>query len=175
LVVLYCLKIKGGTSYRELVDWLAEMPRLHQRLGLTRWPHFTPVQKAFQRLSPAVWRVLQRISATLGGDGVAALDASGWDRSHASRYYTQRIKLKIRSLKTTLLVNTRAQTVLDLHVTTTRKHDTQIAPPQRNLEHFETLAADKGYDDQTYRGWLRSWGKRPLIKHREFTERCINH
>lgn len=30
------------------------------------------------------------------------------------------------------------------------------------------LAANKGYDDQTHRNRLRSWGKRPLIKHREF-------
>jgi IS5 family transposase len=51
-----------------------------------------------------------------------------------------------------------------------RTHDTRIAPQLtgRNLERFEALAADKGYDDKTYRNQLRSWGKRPLIKHREF-------
>ncbi len=78
--------------------------------------------------------------------GVAAVDSSGWDRSHASRYYTQRVKLKIRALKTTLLVDTQAQMVLDVHVTTTCNHDTQIAPQLtgRNLERFEALAADKG-------------------------------
>ncbi len=147
------------------------MPRIRKALGLKRLPHFTTVQKAFQRLSPAIWRVLQRISASLlHGDGVAAVDSSGWDRSSASRSYTQRIKLKLRALKTTLLVDTGAQTVLDLHVTTTRTHDTQIGPQltERNLEHFEALAADKGYDDQTHRDRLRAWGKRPLIKHREF-------
>jgi len=37
---------------------------------------------------------------------------------------TQRIKLQ--ALKTTLLVDTRAQTVLDVHVTTTRKHDRSL-------------------------------------------------
>lgn len=43
------------------------------------------------------------------------------------------------------LVDTPAQTVLDLHVTITRTHDTQIASclTERNLEQFETLAADK--------------------------------
>ena len=48
-------------------------------------------------------------------------------------------------------MDTQAQTVLDVHVTTTRKHDTQIAPSltERNLERFATLVADKGYDDQT--------------------------
>jgi IS5 family transposase len=171
LVVLSCLKIKLGVTYRELIDWLEEMPRLRESLGLKPPPHCTTLQKAFQRLSTAIWRVRQRLSASLlPGDGVAAVDSSGWDRSYASRSYTQRVKLKIRALKTTLLVDTRVQMVLDVHVTTTRKHDTQIAPrlTERNLKRFEVLAADKGYDDQTYRGWLRSWGKRPLIKHREF-------
>lgn len=126
-------------------------------------------EKAFQRLSLAIWRVLQRLSAFLG-DGVAALDTTGWERSYASRYYTQRINLKIRALKTTLLVDTGAQTVLDVHVTTRRTHDTQIAPQltERNLERFRTLVADKGYDDGAHRHWLTAWGKRHLIKHREF-------
>ncbi len=129
LITLYCLKIKLGTPYRELIDWLSEMPRIRKALGLKKLPHFTTVQKAFQRLGAVVWHVLQRLSASLlPGDGVAAVDGSGWDRSYASRYYTQRIKLKLRALKTTLLVDTRAQTVLDLHVTTTRTHDTQIGP-----------------------------------------------
>lgn len=105
------------------------MDRLCKALGLGRLPHFTTVQKAFQRLSSAIWRVLQRISASLlAGDGVAALDASGWDRSYASRYYTQRLHLKMRALKTTLLVDTQTQAVLEVHVTTTRRYDTQIGP-----------------------------------------------
>jgi len=171
LITLYCLKLKLGVSYRELIDWLSEMPRLQEALGLRRLPHFTTVQKAFARLETAVWRVLQRVSASLvKGDPIVALDASGWDRSYASRYYTQRAKLKIRSLKVSLLVDTGAQTVLDLHVTTTRKHDTQIGPKltERNLERFQILTADKGYDDRTHRQRLRQLGKRPLIRHREF-------
>ena len=171
LVGLYCLKIKLGVTYRELGDWLEEMPRIREALGLKQLPHFTTVPKAFQRLSTAIWRVLQRISASLlWGDGVAAVDASGWDRSYASRYYTQRVKLKIRAIKTTLLVDTGAQMVLDLHVTTTRKHDTRIGPQltERNLERFEALVADKGYDDRRHRDRLKAWGKRALIRHREF-------
>ena len=171
LITLYCLKLKLRATYRELLDQLQEMPRLQEALGLKRLPHFTTVQKAFQRLSTTIWRVLQRVSASLvEGSGVAALDATGWDRSYVSRYYTQRVKLKIRALKVTLLVETQAQTVLDVHLTTTRKHDTQIAPEitKRNLERFQTLVADKGYDDRSYREWLRNRGKRPLIRHRGF-------
>ena len=171
LITLYCLKLKLRATYRELIDWLAEMPKIQEALGLRRLPHFTTVQKAFQRLSTSIWRVLQRVSSYLvGGDGVAALDATGWDRSYASRYYTQRVKLKIRSLKTTLLVDTQAQMILDLHLTTTRRRDTQIGPKltERNLERFHTLIADKGHDDRGHRQRLRRAGKRPLIRHRGF-------
>lgn len=75
LVVLYCLKIKLGVTYREREDWLREMPRIRETLGLKQLPHCTTVQKAFQRWSP--WRVRQRRGAALSvGDGVAARDAS---------------------------------------------------------------------------------------------------
>jgi len=57
-LVFYCPKL--GVTYRELVDWLGEMPHLWE--SLQQLPHFTTVQqKAFQRLSTAIWCVLQRI------------------------------------------------------------------------------------------------------------------
>jgi IS5 family transposase len=68
-------------------------------------------------------------------------------------------------------VDTRANAILDLHVTTTRKHDSQIAPwvLKRNADEVEILLGDKGYDDQNIRKLAREEGVRPLIKHREFS------
>ena len=59
----------------------------------------------------------------------------------------------------------------DLHITTTRKHDTQIAPSliDRNTSEIEVLLGNKGYDDQQIRGMGRENSIRPLIKHREFS------
>jgi hypothetical protein len=56
LVVLYCLKLKLGVTYRERIDWLGEMSRIQQALSLRRLPHFTTVQKAFARLETASFR-----------------------------------------------------------------------------------------------------------------------
>jgi hypothetical protein len=55
-------------------------------------------------------------------------------------------------------------------MTTTRKHDAQIAPGllRRNKGFFRVLIADKGYDDGRLRGMLRRMKVRPLIRHREF-------
>jgi IS5 family transposase len=120
----------------------------------------------------AVWRVLLNLSVSLlPTNGVAGIDASGFDRSHASKHYTKRAKLTIQQLKVTLLVDTRVNAVLDLYITTTRKHDTQIAPSliSRNTAKVDVLLGDKGYDDQQIRMMARENGIRPLIKYREFS------
>ena len=104
-------------------------------------------------------------------NGVVGIDASGFDRSHASKHYTKRTKLTIQQLKLTLLVDTRVNAILDVHVTTTRKHDSKIAPSliKRNTGGVAVLLGDKGYDDQKIRTLARETGVRPLIKHREFS------
>ena len=119
----------------------------------------------------AVWRVLLNLSVSLLPTNGVVIDASGFDRSHASKRYTKRAKLTIQQLKVTLLVDTRANAILDVHITTTRKHDTQIAPSliDRNTAEVDVLLGDKGYDDQQIRAMARENGIRPLIKHREFS------
>jgi IS5 family transposase len=128
--------------------------------------------KVFDHLEMAVWRVLLNISlADLPLNGVAGIDASGFERAHASVHYTKRTNLTIQQLKTTLLVDTAANAILDIHVTTVREHDTQIAPQlvTCNAESITVLAGDKGYDDQKLRRLTCNHGIQPLIKHREFT------
>jgi len=99
------------------------------------------------------------------------VDASGFDRSHASKDYTKRAELTIQQLKVTLLVDAKVNAILDLHVTTTPKHDSQIAPSliKRNPEDIEILLSDKWCDDQKIRQLAHQHEVRPLIKHREFT------
>ncbi|ELZ61503.1 transposase IS4 family protein [Haloferax sp. ATCC BAA-645] len=79
--------------------------------------------------------------------------------------------MTIQQLKVTLLVDTRSNVILDVHVTTTRKHDSQIAPSliKRNTGEVAVLLGDKGYDDQKVRRLARESGVRPVIKHREFS------
>lgn len=150
-VILLRLKVKKTTTYRALVDELIEMPRIRDALGLDSIPAASTLCKAFNRLEMVVWRVLLNVSlAGLPLNGVTGIDASGFERAHASAHYTKRTNLSIQQLKTTLLVDTATTAVLDIHVTTTRKHDTQIAPQvvKRNSESITVLMGDKGYDGQ---------------------------
>ena len=96
------------------------MPRIQNAIGLTEIPTPSTLCKAFDRLDMAVWRVLLNLSIPLlPTNGVVGIDASGFDRSHASKHYTKRTKLTIQQLKVTLLVGTRANAILDLYVTNT--------------------------------------------------------
>lgn len=120
----------------------------------------------------AVWRVLLNLSVTLlPTNGIVGVDASGPDRIHASKHYTKRTKLTIQQLKMTLLVDTRSNAIIDVHITTTRKHDSKIAPSliKLNTGKVAVLLGNKGYDDEKVRALVRETGVRPLIKHREFS------
>lgn len=118
-VVLLCLQVKKTSTYRDLVDELIEMPRIREALNLDVIPAPSTLCKAFSRLEMAVWRVLLNVSlADLPLNGVTGIDASGFERSHASAHYTKRTSLTIQQLKTTLLIDTATNAVLDIHVTT---------------------------------------------------------
>ncbi|EMA26828.1 transposase IS4 family protein [Haloarcula argentinensis DSM 12282] len=81
----------------------------------------------------------QPFGRILPTNGVVGIDASGFDRSHASKHYTKRAKLTIQQLKVTLLVDVWSSAIIDAHVTTTRKHDSQIAPSLIKHRAFSSL------------------------------------
>jgi hypothetical protein len=71
-------------------------------------------------------RILRSSARLSPRTSVTGIDASGFERAHTSTHYTN---LTIQQLKTTPLVDTDTNAVLDIQLTTTRKHDNQI-PPQ---------------------------------------------
>ena len=69
-----------------------------------------------------------------------------------------------------MLVDTDSCAILDLHCPGHWPHDTQTScrVALRNTKKIESLAGDKGYDDQSLRDALRLEGVRPLLRHRLF-------
>ena len=173
VVSLHCLRIYLEKSYREALDLLSEMPQILAEIGLEEGdlPDHSTLVKAFDRFEMKVWRVLLRLSAQLHDTADhAAMDATFFDRETASKHYCRRTNYRVQTLKTTALVDTKTQAVLDVHCTTEKRHDTQIGWQLAlcNAGEIASLAADKGYDWQRLREKLREEGVRPLIKHREF-------
>lgn len=172
-LAIACLRIKTRQKYEETEEMLLNMPMLCDLLGLSQVPDYTTICKAFQRLKANVLLLMLYLTAhQVGCSGKTSVDATCFDRRHASKHYVQRCKMRLKSMKVTFLIDTENLTLLDVHITVTRKHDTQILLPlvDRAAEQFliELLRADKGYDDQKIRNSLRKAGIRPLIKHREF-------
>ena len=119
----------------------------------------------------SVWRGFLRESANVCDPGShGAIDATFSDRETASRHYQHRSDRHIRTLKTTALVNTNSCDIPDIHCSVHWPHDTQTGRrvALRNTDKIESIAGDKGYDDQSLRDALRSEGVRPLLRHRLF-------
>ncbi len=72
-----------------------------------------------------VWQTLT--TTLLLANGIVGFDASGFDPSLASRQYTKRVEFMIQQLRVKVLFNTKINAILNLYVTTTQKHDSQIA------------------------------------------------
>jgi IS5 family transposase len=160
-------------TYREIVDWASEMDRVRGLLQLARtaFPAPSTLYRSFERVPMSVWRGFLRESATICDPGShGAIDATFFDRETASRHYQHRSDRHIRTLKTTALVDTDSCAILDVHCSAHWPHDTQTGRrvALRNTEKIESLAGDKGYDDQSLRDALRSEGVRPLLRHRLF-------
>lgn len=164
-VAMLCLKVKLRQRYREFCDLLGVMAEIQEILGIKKVPHWTTLDKAFLRLQNCALAVLLQAESS----GFATIDATGFDRRHASKHYLNRCKMRIKSLKATLLVDTQRQEILNVHCTTTRKHDTKIVLPLMEHHRLKILCADKGYDDGKVRRTLRDRGTRTLIPYREFT------
>jgi hypothetical protein len=96
-----CLVLKGffHTDYRGIAEILRDMPSLREVLGMEVVPHFTTFQKAAQRLlgkAPAN-RLLEqtieqclRCGQALWPVRLAALDSTGFEGHHVSRYFVER-------------------------------------------------------------------------------------
>ena len=154
------------------------MPHILAEIGLEEGdlPDHSTLVKSFDRFQMKIWRVLLRLSAQLHDlSGRAAIDATFFDPENASKHYCRRTNYRVQTLKTTALVDTASQAILDVHCTTEKRHDTHLGWQLacRNAGELRSLAADKGYDWQQLRDKLREEGVRPLIKHREF--RPIDH
>jgi hypothetical protein len=93
-----CLVLKSffKTDYRGISAILADDPGLRHVIGLKDTPHWTTLHKAAKRLLrlPSVRQLLDSSVARFMGRrrnvATAAVDSSGFDAGHASRYYVRR-------------------------------------------------------------------------------------
>lgn len=125
------------------------MPRITRILGLRRseLPDFSTLCLRKQLLKIPVWRDFLRLSINLYKLGdIQAIDASGMDRTGASQLYPSRTKYTFKAVKTTVLIDCKTGTMLDIHCLMKQPHDSQVGWQllTRNLDRRDILTADKG-------------------------------
>lgn len=165
-----CLVLKAflKTDYRGLTAHLADCPSLGEAIELRRVPHFTTLQKAARRLLRAkpVDRLLDETVHRMMGRRrkvpLAAIDSTGMESHHASRYFIHRRSREPNRWQTTqytrypklgLLVDCSNHLILGYLTDQGPKPDIRdLEPTLRRTTsrvRIEWLTADAGYDSES--------------------------
>jgi hypothetical protein len=174
LFVCLVLKIFFKTDYRGITAILQDSPELCKALDLTAVPHFTTLQKASERLLTAsqVRRLLEStVRAVVKKKKIplVALDSTGLEARHISRYFVRRKRSKqLEEYEETeykrfpkLAVVCDCKTHLILSVLTTRGPSVDInqfcktLKPAADRFRMEHLLADAGYDSEKNHRYAR--------------------
>lgn len=179
-VVLHCLRLEDGHSYRETPNRLKYMAEVRDALGLDRddLPDYSTIYKSFDRLEMWVWRALLRVSAKQHPhSGHAALDSTFFDRRSATSYYRQRSGSNVQTLKVTILTDRESLVDLDVYISARWKHDTKIGPQvvRRNADDLLSVAADKAFHNWITKYEFYALGVDPLILQRGSRPLTLGH
>ena len=165
-----CLTLKAffKTDYRGIAAILADMPDLRQAIGLKGVPHFTTLQKAARRLLVSIPanRLLDATVARTGRPSgpvpLAAVDSSGLESHHVSRYFVRRRSREpslwqtttyIRFPKLGVVCDCRNHLILSTLLTRGPSPDVNqlqrtLMPAIRRVP-IKTLLADAGYESES--------------------------
>lgn len=162
------LKVFLKTDYRGLAAHLSDCPSLCEAVELKRVPHFTTLQKAARRLlrSKHVDRLLDETVRRMMGRRrrvrLAAIDSTGMESRHASRYFIQRRSRQPNLRQTTqytrypklgMLVDCSSHLILGYLTDQGPKPDIQDLQPTLGRTtarvRIEWLTADAGYDSES--------------------------
>jgi transposase len=158
-LALLVLKEKMEKGYRETIEYVYEMPEVMAALGLEELPHFTTLQKFLQRIKAFIIELLIlqiALMESIGWRWTAAIDATGYTSSYASKYYQKRLRQKVtcRSfLKSSILIHTPKQLVLVLKNRVSPSNDSKDFIPllkkaRRLGLSLWRIVGDKGYDGE---------------------------
>lgn len=169
-----CLVLKDfyNLTYRGVVGLLADCPCLAGAIHLAKVPHFTTLQKAadrllvessFRQLLTSTVRRAQAAKILPRSSQLAAIDTSGFESHHASRYYARRRQMtgesgrKRRVLyrrypKLGLVCDTASHFILAARATQGPRPDFGDFQPlltaALRLIGLKTIAADAGFDSE---------------------------
>ena len=177
-VKFYLLMLKQETkkSYRDIVEFV-KRNNVHRNLMLKAVPHFTTLQKFFQRIDKEIFRriITEIYSRVTKKEEILGVDTTGIEIIHSSSHYDKRIKKERKDyVKLSLAVNTEEKMVLDAYAEIGHKHDIRMLK-----EHFKGLeghkffyfVGDTGYDSKDLFWKLKKYDMEIIVPQREYFKR----
>jgi len=141
LLTLLLFKEYVGARYRDFVQLVEIMCIVQEQLELKEIPHYSTLCKFSKRVPATVLNQLFRKACSFMAEwksatSVVAIDSSGFTPDSASTYYSVRTgKTRHDYLKTTISVDSDHISLLSFHITSSRCHDSQIAPIILRVSH----------------------------------------
>lgn len=141
--VMLMLKKKFKSTYRDIVDYISEMPEIRSIIGLNTIPHYTTIQKFFQRVDELKLLSLIEVYSCK----VIAVDSTGFT-AYSSRYYEKIAKRskKKRFQKMVIAVDADRQLILNIIPAIGYTYDSRYFIPLMKGLKAKYVVADKGYD-----------------------------
>ena len=135
--------------------YLVEAYYLRTFLQLSHIPHFTTLQKFTERISGTLLEkiISSFIILTKIGHLFVGIDSSGFKATHASQYYTERVKLRRKYIKLSLAADVLQQIICTIKIrrAPTRHDSIDFRPLITKISELVPLSvvtADKGYDSE---------------------------
>ena len=153
--------------YRDIVKLLEE---LWAYFGFKNSvPHFTTLQKFFDRIPTYIWDFLITKTYQLFNVKVAdvAIDTTGYQLNHSSRHYEQRTGLRKRFMKHVLSVDTNKIAVICSEGRRSYVNDTVMFKPilkkTNEIVDVGDATADKGFDSESNHKFAHKIGVNSVI------------
>ena len=157
LFAVLSYKIYNNMKYRENSESLELSSTLTKALGLKKVPHFTTVQKFFDKLDIKHIRFIDDILNSLfpAEDCYFSLDGSGMTNNYSDIYYNRRTNKTKRSyIKNHITIDSKYMLIRHSQALNGARHDTQFAIAAINVikkYNPKYVLADKAYDSEKIR------------------------
>ena len=157
LFTLLAVKIYTRSTYRQITDLLELSDTIHKYLHLKKIPHYTTLQKFFQRLPTSILQELNKqilLNHEINGE-IIALDLSGFTNDYADKYYAIiRRKERKSYVKNHISIDVDSRLILHYAAQRGTRFDTRFALAAiRNIKRYKPkyILADRAYDTEAIR------------------------
>lgn len=157
LFTILATKLYLKATYRDIIDILAPYAEILKFLRLSKMPHFTTIQKFFDRMSDSQIMFLNDVILADHPEKseLIALDGTGHTSDYADKYYAQiRTKKRKGYTKNHIAIDVDTRMILHYGVSRGPKHDMQFAfaavrQTKKYSPHY--YLADRAYDSEELR------------------------